>query len=71
MDQTIKVDKIKKFLKDHNMTNKEFCERCGISNFVLKKILADETNFGVNVIFRVASFMNVKVSSLINYNFSK
>ena len=48
------------FIKDNNLTVKEFCRRCGISQSTYYKIIKGR-NFNLLALFRIAKYMNLRV----------
>ena len=67
MKKTIKVYIIEKFMKDNNLTKTKFCKMCGISVYILNKILADKLNFKSSEFYKVMKTMSMNSYQLLNY----
>lgn len=63
--KTIKVNVIKKFMKDNNLSKTKFCKICGIGLATFDKILLDKTNFRIVALFKVARVMKINVCDFI------
>lgn len=66
--EIIKVEIIKNYMINNNLSKKSVCKLCKISYETLQKILHNQYNFRVNAIFKVAKFLNVEVTELFNDN---
>ena len=51
MKKIVKINKIKKFIRDNNLTLNEFCYLCDISPLLLNKIFEGFVNFKTIVLF--------------------
>ena len=65
MQISINTDIILNFLKENNLSNKEFCEICGIKLCHFKRIIFKASNVG-----RVPATVFVKIADVIGVKFS-
>lgn len=56
---------VEKFMKENNLTKKAFCDLCGISVYILKRMLTNASQVGAFKVYKVAVTMNVKADDLI------
>ena len=61
MKKVYNVDLINNFLWENKLTKKEFCKMCKISSSSLSKILNNELNIGIIVLFKIARVMNLEI----------
>lgn len=65
MKNWIRIDLIKDYLKDNNMSKVEFCRRVGISIGVLNKILTNKLNFRTDALIKIAR--QIKTNTIFYY----
>ncbi len=58
-------DKIYKFLKNKNITEKEFCKLCKINLNSFFKVVSDKCDVSANLLFKIAKGMQVDISFFI------
>ena len=59
-----KIELITNYMKENNLSKTAFCKQCKISYGVLNKILKDKSNIRLNVFFKIAKVLNIKVYEL-------
>ena len=55
------------FMQQHKQTKTEFCNACGISLYILNKILNNVYPLKITPFIKMALYMNVKLKDLINF----
>ena len=63
---TIKTELIAQFLKQNKLSKSHFCKMCNISPVTFDKIMANQTNFGIVALFKIARVLGVHISKLVN-----
>ena len=63
---TVKIDLIKKYMKQNHFSHAEFAKKCGISRSALYSILTDGANFYMDNLYKIAKVMNVHPVELFN-----
>lgn len=53
------------YIEKNNLTKKEFCEKCGISQAVLKSFLENKQYIRLSGAYRLIRFLGIKFSDLI------
>lgn len=66
MKGLVKVDMIKKFMQDNNLTRKEFAKMCKMSESTLYRILDGKGNFDCKYLLFISIAMNVQIYQLVN-----
>lgn len=66
MKGVVKVDMIKKFMQDNNLTRKEFAKLCRMSVSTLYRILDEKHNFDSTYLLYMAITMKVQIYQLVN-----
>lgn len=64
----IKAEVIYQFIQDNNLTKKQFCEKCKISQSTFYRMLSGN-NFRISAIFKIAVFMHKKIADLCNIEY--
>ena len=64
MKNDVKKDTLINFMKENNLTKKEFCKRCGFCCATLNTILYEKGNFRLNHLFKIAKVMNIHIKDL-------
>ncbi len=66
MEGLVKIDMIKKFMQDNNLTRKEFANMCKMSESTLYRILDGKHNFDLRYILYISITMKVQMYQLFN-----
>ena len=64
MEARINTKLIEDYIKDNNLSKKEFCKICGISQQILRKILRNQQNFYITALFKVARTLKLHIHEL-------
>ena len=56
--------KIKTYMMINKLSQSEFCEKCGISTYVLGKIFKQDHNLNIDALFKIADEMKLHISEL-------
>ena len=64
MEAKINTKLIDDYIKDNNLSKKEFCKLCGISQQILRKILRNQQNFYMTALFKVARTFKLHIHEL-------
>lgn len=64
MCNTINKDLIVNFMEDNSLTVSQFCHMCHMGRGVYNKIMRNDYNFYITVLFRIARTLGVKISEL-------
>lgn len=62
----LKIELIKIYMKNNNLSYTKFAKQCNISVCTLKAILTDGANFNMKYLLRIAKIMNIKIDKLFN-----
>lgn len=65
MKNGVNVKLIQNYIKENNLSQKEFCEKCGIDVGTLKKMMSG-TNSRLTSLLKVRAVMGVTLDSLLN-----
>ncbi len=65
LKKVINVELIKKFMRDNNLSHKQFAKLCGIGVGKLEGVLKGRNGNGFNILF-IASAMGISVNELID-----
>lgn len=60
-----KVELINAFIKQHNISEEEFCKFCGISKAMLERIKKNDETIKVNYLYQVTRVLQVKLEDFI------
>lgn len=63
---TIKTEIIKNFMLENNISKTKFCKLCKISTGTFNKIIANEFNFEITALFKIARVIKIKVYKMFN-----
>ena len=66
MNNTINVEIIEKFMLENNISKTKFCKMCKISLNTLNKIMANNFNFEIIALFRIARIIKIEVYQMFN-----
>ena len=64
MQKNINAAIIINYLKVNNLTQKEFCERCGIGVTTFRKILQGKTNYRFYAVLKLSKFFDCNLNDL-------
>ena len=64
MKNMIKVEIIEKFMLENNISKTKFCKMCKISPNTLNKIMANNFNFEIIALFRIARIIKIEVHQM-------
>ncbi|MBQ9117752.1 MAG: helix-turn-helix transcriptional regulator [Clostridia bacterium] len=67
MKNEIKIELIKNFMEDNNLSKNRFCEMCKISLDSYQKIMRNDFDFSIRVLFRVAKILGVEVFEMFSW----
>ena len=62
----IKTEIIENYMKEHNLSKTKFCKICKISPSTFNKIMANDRNFGLIALFKIARVMEIYVHLMFN-----
>lgn len=62
----IKIDLIKNYMKENNLSQKRFAEVCKINVWNLRQVLSDGKDFNIIYLFKIAKAMKIDVCNLFN-----
>lgn len=71
MDKKINSKLIQKYMKENQLTQKEFCEVCGICEGTLKRMLDGGYNSRLTSVLKVRKVLKVTLNELLNVVFRK
>ncbi len=66
MEKVVKSEIIKNYIKNYNLTIKQFCEQCKISEATLSKLLKGEPDYKISTLHKVCKIIECKIWELIN-----
>ncbi len=66
MNNTIKVEIIKKFMMENKISKRKFCKMCKISFSTLNKIMSKDDNFRITTLFKIARVIKIQVYQMFN-----
>ena len=61
MKNTIKTEIIEKFMLENKLCKTKFCKMCKISLSTLNKIFANDRNFDIIELFKIARVIKIEV----------
>ena len=64
MKKTIKTEIIKNYILENKMSKTKFCNLCKIAPSTLNKIMANDDNFRIIALFKIARVIKVRVHQL-------
>ena len=64
MQKIIKTEIIENYLKENNISKYKFCKLCNVSRNIFDKIMANDTNFGIKALFKIARILNIEAHEL-------
>lgn len=62
----VKVDLIRRFIKENKLTQKQFAKMCNINVWNLKSVLSDYQNYNILYLFKIAKAMNILPKDIFN-----
>ena len=65
MKKLIKTELIMNYIKNNNLTKKEFCKQCNISIYILNKILNYKTNIRITAFIKIAELLKIHMYELL------
>lgn len=66
MKKRLNVKLIKNYIKKNKLSQKEFCELCGISVGTLKRLIGGKSNMRLPSLLKVRRVLGVTLDSLLN-----
>ena len=66
MKNTIKTEIIEKFMLENKISKTKFCKMCKISPNTLNKIIANDFNFEIIALFKIARVIKIEVYQMFN-----
>ncbi len=66
MKNTIKTEIIEKFILENEISKTKFCKMCKISPNTLNKIIANDFNFEIVALFKIARVIKIEVYQMFN-----
>ena len=64
MKSVVDVEKIKQYIKSNGLTQKQFCQVCGISQYALHKILTRQKLKIVMPLLKIAKTMQLNFADM-------
>ena len=61
----IKTEIFEEYMQKHNLTKTAFCELCNISLSTFNKIMANDPNFRITALFKIAKVVKVEVYQML------
>lgn len=61
---TVNIAKIKEYMKQNHLTQKQFAEKCNLNIWNLQSVLIDYKNYKLIYLFKIAKAMDVTVADL-------
>ena len=55
----IKIDMIENYIKENNLTRKDFCKKCNMGYESFLKIMRNQSNVNIKAIFKIAKGMEL------------
>ena len=68
MKKIFNTEIIERYLKENDISKKEFCLACKIPLSTLNKIFKHNTDFDIVHLFRLAFYLNIEVKDLFQKN---
>ena len=56
---TWNIDLINNYIRSNNLSKTQFCKKCGISTYILKKIYSCNMHIGIKIWLKIADFLEV------------
>lgn len=66
MATKINTELIENYRKEHNLTIKEFCKKCGITQTSYYKLMRNELNIRITTYVKILNAMNVYSDEMLN-----
>ncbi len=66
MKETIKIEIIKNFMIENKISKTKFCKMCKITLNTLNKIMANDFNFEIIALFKIAKVIKIQVYQMFN-----
>lgn len=66
MKNTIKTEIIENFMLENKISKTKFCKMCKISLRTLNKIIANDNNFEIIALFKIARVIKIQVYKMFN-----
>ena len=66
MKNMIKTEIIKKYMLENKLSKTKFCKVCKISFKTLNKIMSNDLNFEIIVLFKIARVIKIEVYQMFN-----
>ena len=60
----INIQRIQSYIRENKMSKTAFCKKCNISYHTLQKILDNNFNGNVVILFNIARVLNVSIKDL-------
>lgn len=64
METKINTKLIENYMYDNNLSKKEFCKLCELSQAILRKILRNQKNYRITALFKVAKLLKAHICDL-------
>ena len=55
------IELISMYIKDNNLSKKEFCKKCNVSMYALNKIYSGDLHISVKTWIKIADFLKVDI----------
>ena len=65
MIKIFKNELFENFMKEHHLSKTKFCQLCGISPCVLKKIFNQQLNFRSSSLIKISKFTKIKIQEML------
>ncbi len=61
----LNLELIKKYIKDNNLTEKEFCARCRITEYIYGRIMEGKVDLMLSTFLKIVDTLNCKFGDIV------
>ena len=62
--EKLRTDLINRYMKENNITKREFCKQCKISHSQLKRMYKNDFDFYIESLYKVCKILNVELKDM-------
>lgn len=62
--EKLRTDLINKYMRENNITKREFCKKCKISHSQLKRMYKNDFDFYIESLYKVCKLLNVELKDM-------
>jgi len=62
--EKLRTDLINRYMKENNITKREFCKLCKISHSQLKRMYKNDFDFYIESLYKVCKILNVELKDM-------